>query len=103
MEGRCGARARLLEAAATAQGTSPATLAGKAMQFLAPLDVVPFDDEAAAHFARVKASLAAAGSLLGPMDLLIAATVRARGAVLVTNNLREFSRVPGLRIENWMV
>jgi len=45
---------------------------------------------------------AAAGTLIGPMDLLIAATVRSLGATLVTNNVREFSRVTGLDVENWM-
>ena len=71
-------------------------------QFLAPLQMLPFANAASAHFAAIKESLSRAGLLIGPMDLLIAATVRAHGATLVTNNVGEFERVPGLKVENWM-
>ena len=71
--------------------------------FLAPLEFLDFDDDASLHYAVIKHHLAAAGKLIGPMDLLIAATVRAHDGPLVTNNVREFSRVPGLTIENWKV
>lgn len=70
--------------------------------FLAPLAVLPFDDEAAAHFARIKHDLASGGNLVGPMDLLIASIARASGATIVTNNVREFSRIKGLEVENWL-
>jgi len=70
--------------------------------FLAPLRMLPFDGDAAVHFAAAKQHLARRGLLIGPMDLLIAATVLSCGAVLVTNNVSEFSRVPSLRVENWM-
>ncbi len=69
--------------------------------FLAPLRVLPFDHDATLNFARIKAALAQQGLLIGPMDLLIAATALAHDATLVTNNEREFRRVPGLRVENW--
>lgn len=69
---------------------------------LAPLALLPFDNRAACHFADIKAHLTASGSIIGPMDLLIAAIARARNATLVTGNLREFSRVPGLAAENWL-
>jgi len=72
-------------------------------RFLVPLTMLPFDDLAAVHFAAIKQQLVSAGALVGPMDLLIAAIVRAHGATLVTNNVREFSRIPGLRVENWLV
>lgn len=67
----------------------------------ARMDVVPFDSEAAMHFGQVRAELANSGKLIGPYDLMIAGHARSRGLILVTNNLREFKRVPGLRVENW--
>ena len=59
------------------------------------------DDVAAAHYGAIRAELARAGTLIGPNDLMIAATARANDLVLVTRNEREFSRVIGLRTENW--
>lgn len=68
----------------------------------ARVDVLPFDSQAALHFGQVRAELAKAGKPIGPYDLMIAGHARSRGLVLVTNNLREFKRVPGLRLENWV-
>ncbi len=68
----------------------------------ARLEVVPFDDEAAIHFGQVRAELAKSGKIIGPYDLMIAGHARSRGLILVTNNMREFKRVPGLRVENWV-
>jgi len=68
----------------------------------ARLDVIPFDSEAAIHFGQVRAELANSGKVIGPYDLMIAGHARSRGLILVTNNLREFKRVPGLRVENWV-
>jgi tRNA(fMet)-specific endonuclease VapC len=70
-------------------------------RFLAPLEILPFDSLAASHFAAIKQHLASTGNVIGPMDLLIAATSRANAATLATNNTREFTRVPGLLVENW--
>jgi tRNA(fMet)-specific endonuclease VapC len=70
--------------------------------FLAPLPFLPFNHAATFEFARVKAALAAVGKLIGPMDLLIAATALAHGATVVTNNEDEFRRVEGLDVENWV-
>jgi len=67
----------------------------------ARLEVAPFDSEAATHFGQVRAELAKSGKIIGPYDLMIAGHARSRGLILVTNNLREFKRVPGLRVENW--
>ncbi len=67
----------------------------------ARLEVVPFDSEAAIHFGQVRAELEKTGKIIGPYDLMIAGHARSRGLILVTNNLREFKRVPGLRVENW--
>ena len=62
---------------------------------------VPFDREAAHQAARIRIELEKHGSVIGPMDLLIAGTALSRGAVLVTNNTKEFSRVKGLRLADW--
>lgn len=70
--------------------------------FLSALDPVPFDVRDAQAFGAIKAALAATGQPIGAYDLLIAAQAKARGLVLVTNNTREFTRIPGLRIENWL-
>ncbi len=67
----------------------------------ARMDVVSFDDKAAAHFGQLRAKLVNAGKTIGPYDLMIAGHARSLGLILVTNNMREFKRVPGLRVENW--
>jgi len=66
------------------------------------LVIVPFDEDAAAHYGEIRQELSLRGELIGANDLLIAAHARSRDATLVTNNEREFARVPGLRIENWL-
>lgn len=68
----------------------------------ARLEVLPFDALAATHFGQLRAELAGAGAPIGPYDQMIAGHARALGLVLVTNNVTEFERVPGLRIENWI-
>jgi tRNA(fMet)-specific endonuclease VapC len=62
---------------------------------------VPFDREAARESARIRLELERRGNIIGPLDLLIAGTVLSRGATLATNNTREFSRIRGLRLEDW--
>ena len=69
--------------------------------FIGPMMKLPFDDAAATRFGQLKQYLTARGTIIGGMDLLIAATVIATGDTLVTNNVAEFSRVPGLKLENW--
>ncbi|MDR0284413.1 MAG: type II toxin-antitoxin system VapC family toxin [Propionibacteriaceae bacterium] len=69
--------------------------------FLRPLTVAPFDYECAERYATVRAGLERAGTTIGPHDLLIAATVLTANGTLVTHNLREFSRVPDLRVVDW--
>ena len=71
------------------------------IQFAAPLEIMPYDDEAGQHYGEIRAALERQGSPIGSMDMLIGAHALALDCVLVTNNEREFSRVPGLRIENW--
>ena len=65
------------------------------------LHVLPFDSECAAHAARLRVALEAAGTPIGPHDTMIAATALRHGATLVTRNVREFSRVAGLRWVDW--
>jgi tRNA(fMet)-specific endonuclease VapC len=72
------------------------------IRFLVGFEVVPFDDGAARHYGEIRAALEAVGKPIGNMDLLIAAHARALGLVLVTNNEREFRRIEGLSLENWV-
>jgi tRNA(fMet)-specific endonuclease VapC len=71
-------------------------------QFISPLDVVAFDREATEAYGRIRTALEKRGVPIGAMDMLIAAHAVSIGATLVTNNKREFERVPGLRVENWI-
>lgn len=70
--------------------------------FAARLAVLAFDDAAAAHAAQIRAALERQGLPIGGYDLLIAGHARSRGLVVVTGNLREFRRVEGLRVEDWL-
>ena len=70
-------------------------------RFFEPLVSLPFDDRCAEEAGQIRADLTAQGKLIGPNDLLIAATARARDAVLVTHDTREFARVTGLRMVDW--
>ena len=70
--------------------------------FCAPLELAPFEFDAAAVYGRLRAQLEGAGKVIGPMDLLIAAHALALNCVLITNNEREFRRVEGLCVENWL-
>jgi tRNA(fMet)-specific endonuclease VapC len=69
--------------------------------FLPYMDVLDFPDEAAAHYAQIRADLKKRGQMIGANDLFIAAHARSLGLRLVTNNTAEFGRVKGLRLENW--
>ena len=73
----------------------------KVEAFLEEFEVLPFDERCAREFARMRAGLESRGKSIGPMDMLIAATALANQAVLVTNNVKEFGRVPGLSFESW--
>ncbi len=70
-------------------------------QLLRPMQLLPFDSDCAAQAARIRVELEAAGKPIGPYDTLIAATALRHQATLVTRNVREFSRVPGLQWLNW--
>ncbi|QLF94891.1 tRNA(fMet)-specific endonuclease VapC [Pseudomonas sp. ABC1] len=70
--------------------------------FAARLDVLPYDSQAATHSGQLRSELARVGKPIGPYDQMIAGHARSQGLILVTNNLREFERVPGLRVEDWV-
>jgi tRNA(fMet)-specific endonuclease VapC len=69
---------------------------------LDPFRSLPFDDASAEVYGRIRAQLGAQGNLIGPNDLLIASIALANNLTLVTHNTREFSRIPELRIEDWV-
>jgi len=69
--------------------------------FLKHFTITPFDSPAAERYSQIRLDLEKRGQLIGPHDLLIAAIVHAHGGVLVTHNTSEFTRVEGLRIEDW--
>ena len=70
-------------------------------QFMLPLDVAPYDAEAAFVYGDIRAGLEQRGAVIGPLDMLIAAHAVALGVTLVTNNDAELRRVPALKCENW--
>jgi len=69
--------------------------------FLVPLEIIPFSEQAARVYGEVRAELEKKGEIIGPYDLLIASHALSKGLTLVTNNLDEFQRVPGLSVEDW--
>ena len=73
------------------------------LAFMAPLRICSFDDHAALHYGAIRAELERKGMLIGPMDMLIAAHARSLSLTLVTNNMREFRRVPDLKLADWTV
>jgi tRNA(fMet)-specific endonuclease VapC len=85
-----------------AKSTRPESARSALSEFLLPLEVAPFDEAVCARYSAVRAKLEAAGKPIGPLDTLIATHALSLGVVLVTNNLREFRRVPGLTIEDWL-
>ena len=71
-------------------------------EFISPLQVAPFDRSASWHYGMIRAALEPKGVPIESMDLLIAAHAVSLDIPLVTNNQKEFRRVPGLRVENWL-
>jgi len=69
--------------------------------FLTPIEIVEYGYEASVDYGKIRAELERKGTPIGPLDMLIASHARSLGLVLVTNNVKEFERIPGLRIENW--
>jgi tRNA(fMet)-specific endonuclease VapC len=72
------------------------------IEFLSLFNIVNFDDRDAVEFGVIKSKLEKSGKIIGPKDLLLSAQAKSRKLTLVTNNSREFERIEGLRIENWV-
>ena len=70
--------------------------------FISRVEVLPYDAEAALHYGNIRADLESKGTPIGVNDLHISAHARSRGLIVVTNNTREFCRVEGLRVEDWI-
>ncbi len=84
-------------------GTAHSTVRREALDAIVRVSrILPFDGAAARRAAVIRNELAKKGQLIGPLDMLIAATASAHGATLITHNTAEFSRVPGLLIEDWL-
>ena len=75
---------------------------GALAKFLLPLNLINLDSSSAIEAATIRAQLEKKGMPIGPYDLLIAGLARSRGMALVTNNTKEFERVVGLHLENWV-
>ncbi len=71
-------------------------------EFISPLEIMSFDDNAAAHYGEIRACLEKKGTPIGSLDMMIAAHAQCLNLMLVTNNKKEFSRVPHLKIEDWV-
>jgi tRNA(fMet)-specific endonuclease VapC len=69
---------------------------------LTPLEIVPLEPDADRHYGHIRATLERSGQIIGPNDLLIAAQALDGGLTLVTDNVGEFKRVPGLKVQNWL-
>lgn len=71
-------------------------------QFIAPLEILPYDDEASHYYGSLRAYLEIKGKPIGSLDMLIAAHALSIASTLVTNNEKEFSRIPNLKTANWL-
>ena len=84
------------------KSTQPRRAAANLRVLLSKVSAVPFDDGATEQYGELRAVLERRGAPIGPLDTLIAAHALSLGWVLATHNVREFRRVPGLRVEDWM-
>ncbi|MBN1931677.1 MAG: type II toxin-antitoxin system VapC family toxin [Desulfobacterales bacterium] len=71
-------------------------------QFVAPLDILPYGDDAAQYYGDIRVHLEKQGTPIGSLDMLIAAHALSAACTLITNNEKEFIRIPNLKIENWI-
>lgn len=85
-----------------AKSNSPENNKISLIEFLSIFTLLPFNDKDAVEFGNIKALLSKKGKIIGPMDLLIVSQAKSRNLIVVTNNVREFKRVPDLKIENWV-
>ena len=85
-----------------AKSSNPARNRMALTLFLSGMRVIPFDNRAAQEYGDIRYDLSRRGVVIGGNDMLIAAQARSLGLTLVTNNTREFERIAGLRLENWI-
>ena len=71
-------------------------------EFLTPSQILPYDEYAAKYYGEIRSQLENQGTIIGPLDLLIAAHALSQNLILVTNNEKEFKRIPSLKVENWV-
>lgn len=71
-------------------------------QFLSPIEILPYDSKCAFYYGKIRQFLEKKGEIIGPLDILIASHCMALDYVLITNNEKEFRRIPGLKIANWL-
>jgi len=71
-------------------------------EFLTPFQILSYDESASKFYGKIRSQLESQGSIIGPLDLLIAAHALSQNLVLVTNNEKEFNRIPSLKVENWV-
>jgi len=86
----------------TEKSSAPEKTLAVVEDFCSRLEILSFGPKAAQHYGQIRATLEKAGTPIGVNDLHIAAHARSEGLVLVSNNLREFERVPALQLENWV-
>lgn len=72
-------------------------------EFLIPFDILAYDEQASRYYGQIRSMLEEQGLTLGPLDMLIAAHALSQNRILVTNNEKEFKRIPSLIVENWVV
>ena len=70
-------------------------------KFLTPIEIMDYDYEASIEYGKIRTELEKKGTPIGPLDMLIASHAKSLDVILVTNNVREFDRIAGLKIENW--
>jgi tRNA(fMet)-specific endonuclease VapC len=71
-------------------------------KFLTPIEIVDYGFEPSIEYGIIRAELEKSGTQIGPLDTLIASHAKSLDVILVTNNVKEFDRIPGLKIENWV-
>ncbi len=72
-------------------------------EFLTPFQILPYDGYAAKYYGEIRSQLENQGTVIGPLDMLIAAHALSQNLILVTNNEKEFKRIPLLKVENWVI
>jgi tRNA(fMet)-specific endonuclease VapC len=87
----------------SAKSQTPEISLKKQLEFLVTLQNVPFDEQAASVYGKIRANLEQQGTPIGGNDMLIAATALAHQLILVTHNTREFTRIAGLQLEDWEI